>query len=325
MDKIFLIAVKEVKRRILSSIVIGIIFGLVSSFTSYQFMTVSPTLSLGISILVLNLALFLLGARIFSEEYTNKTLEYLLSLPIRDVEIVVGKYLGLFILVIPAVATDFIVSSYGVAEGGPPVFNFDYLTALTLYMLYSSSLMILVSSQFRRIPAIFIAYLGYSMILAIPSSFWLTINTLTSDPAPIFPIFLLILPFFTPLIIGVIEFVASKMPMIISQTIEAGGPGSIVIMFKYILGDHYFHILNIFLPIWHVSTITLKGSDFFNVAGYPFFYGFLSTFLTVCLMIYLTTLQVRDSKKRAFLLYLLASLAPTLPGFILPISRIDLR
>lgn len=321
MNRILLIAKKEVKRRLFLSLAIGITFGFASALAGLTFFGESTLISFGTSLLILNFALFLLGADIIAEERSKDTLSFLLTLPLRDIEIVLGKLLGLMMMIAPAILVNVILtSSRGIYLG----FNLDYFLSLSLYLLFSASILLFVSSQFQRLPAIFLVFLFYNIILNIPGAFWLSRTVITPEPAPLFPVFLIVFSFLTPLLFGIVEYISLKMPFLAPQILQAGGPGTMIIILKRLPEDLSFSIVNLFSPLWHSSLLLLKKSRFFDVFDLSTPVAVSSIILTVVIIVLLITYQLRRGTKRGLPLFLIVALLPTIFGLVAPPHKIDL-
>ncbi len=316
MNSILLIARKEVKRRFTSSLVIGIVFGTVSALIGSIFWNSVPMISFAISVLILNFALFLLGANIISEEKSKGTYSFLLTLPLRDIEIILGKLFGLMLIMAPAIFINILVITSLSFWRGEMAFNYNYLTALCLYLLSSASLLILASSQFQRLTSIFLTFISYQIILTIPGAYWLCRATPSLNSALIFPIILITFSFFTPLVFGISEFLSLKIPLMAPMILQTDGLGAILSIFQKLPKDPAFTLINLFSPLWNSSLLLLGGSDILQTHS---FVGPISIF-SIIFMVVITNLlasyQLRQRTIKVIPIFLLIALIPLAFGFI---------
>ena len=329
MNSISLIAKKEVKRKFFPSLVIGIIFGSLSALAGSIFWQRIPIISFGISVVVLNFTLFLLGANIISQEKSNDTLSFLLTLPLRDIEIILGKLIGLMIIISPAILINTIVINF-ISFGRDNldfIFNFgfnsnfshsiDYLFGIFLYLLFSASVLILSSSQLRRLPAIFMGFMFYHIVLAIPGTYWFLKINLISVNAFVFFTFLIIFSFFTPFVFGLSEIISQKMLLLAPLLLRMGGQETILTIFEKLPEDSAFYIINLFCPLWHSSILSLKSSEFFQISPFTTPISFFSIILTVVILNILASFQLRQKTQIIAAIYLSIALIPCAFGLFL--------
>lgn len=321
MNKILLIARKEFRRRFTLSLIVGAVFGVLSASLATALGGWSPLLSFGVSALTLNFALFLLGASIVAEERSRGTLPFLLTLPLRDIEIALGKLLGLAAIISPAIAVNFAVVSFALYGGSP---SLNYLLSLSLYLLFSASLLLMTSAQFQRLPAIFLAFIFYNFVLAFPGAYWLSEAVVTPEPAPVLPAFLLVFSFFTPIFFGAVEYISLKLESMAPQLVAAGGPGGIITILKELPGDSAFSQVNFFSPLWQSSMLRLQESGFFTSYPHAGAFAVVSILAAVCILCGLSALQLRKGKRVVFPLFLLFALSPALGGFFAPPQEIEI-
>jgi ABC-type transport system involved in multi-copper enzyme maturation permease subunit len=330
MSRVLLIARKEVKRRLLAAVVVGALLGAIPAIVTSIVAIGSQLVALGISIPFLAFALFLVGADIVAEERSKGTYPILLALPFRDSEIVLGKLLGLLVLIIPALlanlATLVLVTTKGRIPNLATLFRHidpAYILALILFLTFSASLLILVSAQFQRLPAIFLVYLFYNLLLALPSAASLSRAVATPEEAPIFPVFWPLFAFFTPLIYGVAELLFTRLPFILAQALQAGGPGAIIVIIRGLPGDLPFTLTSLFNPLWHTTLLLLQGSTYFPAHPATPLIGIAATLLLIGLLSHLAKLQLRERALKVFALFLLVALAPLTIGLVAPPRLID--
>jgi len=316
-NSILLIARKEVKRRLISSLAIGIVFGTASALAGGIFLNSVPTISFGISILILNFALFLLGANIISEEKSKGTYSFLLTLPLRNIEIILGKLFGLMLIMAPAIFINLLVITSLTFRRGEMSFNYNYVMALCLYLLFSASLLIFASSQFQRLPSIFLTFISYHIILAIPGAYWLCRATPLLNSAFIFPIILIIFSFFTPLVFGISEFLSLKIPLMAPMILEANGLGTIFSIFQELPENPAFTLINLFSPLWNSSLFLLLGSDTLKTHSFVGPISVLSIIFMVVITNLLSSYQLRQHTIKVIPLFLLIALIPFGFGFIM--------
>ena len=314
-DNILLIAKKEVKKRFFLSLVIGIIFGFVSALPGSFFWHRSQMISFGISILILNFALFLLGANIISEEKTEGTLSFLLTLPLKNIEIIFGKLLGLIVMMAPGLLINVLGIIFFSYNGRFIDFDFTYPFALFLYLLFSASLLILASCQVQRLPAIFLIFIFYNMTLAIPGAFWFSKTVSTSYPAFIFPIVIFIFSFFTPLFFGISEYLSSEITLLIPIIQQNGGGETIFSIFEKLPESLDFTIVNLFSPIWQSSLLMLESNEISNKHSFLKPISIFSTFFMVFMINILASFQLRQGVIKIVIIFLLISFIPLFFGY----------
>ncbi len=313
MYKILMVAKKEIRRRLVLSVVVGIVFGSVSAFAGSIFWRDVPLVSFGISALVLNFALFLLGADIISEERSNGTFDFLKTLPIRGIEIVVGKLLGLIVLITPALLVNTAVIN-SISQIGAVTTIYNQLFALFLYLLLSASILILASSQFQRLPLIFILFIFYQAALSVPGAYWATRTATSSASIIVFPIFLAIFSFLLPFVFGISEFLTESLPLLATFLIRDSGPGVILGFFETLPENPSFSAINILSPLWHSTMLSLQDSGVF-ATNHPV-WSVSSIMFTVVVVNLLTGLQLRRNTLTVIPIFLTIALTPIIFGFL---------
>lgn len=293
MNRVLLIAQKEIKRKIILSLVVGIIFGSICALAGSFFWNRAPIVSFGIGVLILNFALFLLGADIISEEKSKETFSFLLTLPLRDIEIVFGKLLGMMLMMAPVILINAIIITFTSYSEGDLGLIFYYSLSLSLYLLISASLLLLASSQFQRLPQIFLVFATYHIILAIPGAYFLSNTAPTYGSFYSFLVFLIIVAFLTPFVFGITELITMGLPVSAPLILQTNGPGEILTIFENLPEDPAFTLVNIFSPLWHSSLLFLQGSEFFNTHSFSGFISIFFIILMVAIINLLASLRLR--------------------------------
>ncbi|MDY6864638.1 MAG: hypothetical protein SVY15_01520 [Halobacteriota archaeon] len=315
MYKILMVAKKEVKRRFILSIVVGIVFGLISALVGSIFFRSVPIISFGISVLVLNFALFLIGAGIISEERSSGTFDFLRTLPIRGIEIVLGKLLGLMVLITPALLVNTVIIN-SISRTSEMTTVYSQLFALFLYLAISASILIFASSQFERLPMIFISFIFYLTALSVPGAYLAARAVAASGTIFVFPIFIAIFSFFLPFVFGINEFLSEGLPLLASILIRDTVPGVLLNVFETLPEDPSFVAINIFSPLWHYTMIGLLSSDMIESSQPVGFISVISAILTVVVINLLTSLQLRRGRSIVILIFLAIAMTPLIFGFI---------
>lgn len=313
MYKILMIAKKEVKRRLIISIVVGFLFGAISAIVGGIFIRSVPIISFGISALMLNFALFLIGASIVSEERSNGTFDFLMTLPIRSIEIVLGKLLGLVILITPGLLVNTAIIN-SISQTSLFTTIYSQFLALFLYLVISASILILASSQFERLPMIFIFFVVYHVALSVPGAYWAATTSTSSSPIIIFPIFIGLFSFFLPFVIGISEILSESLPLLATILIRESAPGTMINIFETMPEDPSFFAVNILSPLWHSTMLSLQGSGFF-ASNYPIWSASFIIIITAVVNL-LTSLQLRRERSIVILLFLAIAMLPLFFVFI---------
>jgi hypothetical protein len=103
---------------------------------------------------------------------------------------------------------------------------------------------------------------------------------------------------------------------LVSQVIQAGGPGAILIIFKKLPEDMTFGLINLFSPLWHSSLLYLQSSEFFKTYAFAGPLSIFSIILTVAIIIMLANFSV-ETKHQKNLFSLFNNRFAPLPFWIL--------
>lgn len=265
--KFLLIALKDWKHRLKGSIILGSILGLIPTFILGRIVEEGQTpisLVLGGSIFFIGFATLLLCGDLISDERTRGTMVFLLSQPIKDWEIVLGKHLALVLLMLPAILANSLATK--ILASTEISIGLLYFTCLLLFTFAGGGLLLFVSTQFKRLPAIFGMWCLYAILSSVPGALFASTYT-PQNWGPAFLVFILILPFFTPLIIGIAEYVKLYFPFLNLQTTN-GGPGAIFSILSEIIKNPFAFITNFLIPAWNSLILLLSGAAVaFNKPG----------------------------------------------------------
>jgi ABC-type transport system involved in multi-copper enzyme maturation permease subunit len=256
--KILLIGLKDWRHRLVSSVIIGGIMGFIPAMLLGQIVEEGQTpisLVFGGSTLSTGFAALILCGNFISDERSRGTLVFLLSQPIRDWEIAFGKLLAILLTMLPLIVVNSVtvksVASLDVST------SFIYFAVLFLYTFAGGGLLLFVSAQFKRLPVIFGMWCVYAILLSVPGAFFVSAYV-PENWTGAFLIFLLILPFLIPLLIGFVEYVLINFPFMMTGT-TSEGPGMLFSLLPNLLQKPVSVLPNFFVPSWN-STVLLLSS-----------------------------------------------------------------
>lgn len=150
-------------------LVVGIIFGLTIYFSSLQSYSTPPGVDLVIGTMATLLVWTLpaITMRLLANETRMGTIELLLTAPVRDYEVVVGKWLGAFLFILTVIAITFvypifmnIMTEPGIDQG---LIVTGYL-ALALFAALLVAIGVMISSMFDNQVATLVTTLGVFVV-----------------------------------------------------------------------------------------------------------------------------------------------------------------
>jgi ABC-type transport system involved in multi-copper enzyme maturation permease subunit len=257
--KILLIALKDWRHRLKASIILGSILGLVPALLLGQAVKEGQTpisLVLGGSTLSIGFATLILCGDLISDERNRGTMIFLLSQPIRDWEIAFGKHVALLLIMLPAIIVNSIATSFltsiNVATG------FLYFVCLMFFTFAGGGLLLFVSAQFKRLPAIFGMWCLYAILLSTPGAFYAS-SHVPESWGPAFLVFLITLPFLTPLFVGIVEYIKLYFPFLMTGMTNKG-PGAVFSLLLKIIENPAAFIPNFLIPAWNSTVLLLSGA-----------------------------------------------------------------
>jgi len=282
------IALKDFGHRLKGSVILGGILGLAPALLLGRIVEEGQTpasLIFGGSVLALGFATLLLCGDLIADERSRGTMLFLLSQPLHDWEIAFGKLFALLLIMAPAILVNsiavYIVASTGLLAA------LTYTLCLTLYILAGGGLLLFVSARFKRLPAIFGMWCAYAILLSLPGAFFAAGFVPAESWGPAFFTFLIILPFLTPLMIGIAEYAALHFPFLVAG---GKGPGAVFSLLPKMVEHPAAFLPNFFIPGWNSVVLLLGGtSDTFGNPGVVGWLGSGAALLAMSLLFGLLT------------------------------------
>jgi len=258
--KILLIALKDWRHRLKGSIILGSVLGLIPALLLGRTIEEGQTplsLIFGGSILSIGFATLILCGDLISDERTRGTLVFLLSQPVRNWEIAFGKHVALLLIMLPAILANTI--AVNVITSTSLSTSVLYFVCLLLFVFAGGGLLLFVSTQFKRLPAIFGMWCLYEILLSAPGAFFAS-TYVPQSWGPAFFVFLITLPFLTPLLIGIAEYLKLYFPFLMTSGTTKGGPGAIFSLLSEITRNPAAFIPNFLIPAWNSTVLLLSGA-----------------------------------------------------------------
>ncbi|MFQ6074224.1 MAG: ABC transporter permease [Candidatus Bathyarchaeia archaeon] len=255
--RLFILALKDWRYRLRSSIILGSILGFLPAMLLGRIVEEGQTpisLIFGGSSFAIGFGALILCGNFISDERSRGTLVFLLSQPIRDWEVAFGKLLALLLTMLPLIVVNSVTVTF---MASLDVFTgFLYFVVLFLYTFAGGGLLLFVSAQFKRLPAIFGMWCVYAILLSIPGAFFASAYV-PQNWGGAFLFFLIILPFLTPLIIGFVEYILISFPFMMSG-MNKEGPGMIFSLMPNLIKKPVAILPNFFVPSWNSTVILLS-------------------------------------------------------------------
>lgn len=250
---------KDWRHRLRSSVIVGGVLGFIPAMLLGRIVEEGQTpvsLVLGGSVFAIGFAALILCGDLVSDERTRGTMVFLLSQPVRDWEIAFGKHVALLFIMLPAVLVNSITAS--VIASIDVLTGFLYFVCLLLYTFAGGGLLLFVSAQFKRLPAIFGMWCLYAVLFSVPGAFFAS-TFVPQKMGTAFFVFLVILPFLTPLIVGLAEYLTLYLPFLVTG-MGNEGPGVVFTLLPRIAENPVAFIPNFFVPAWNSMTLLLSGA-----------------------------------------------------------------
>lgn len=259
--RILILMLKDWRHRLRSSVILGSLLGLIPALLLGRIVEEGQTsisLIFGGSVFAIGFTELILCGDFISDERSRGTMVFLLSQPIRDWEVAFGKLLALVLIMLPTIVVNSVAS--GILASIGVLTAFLYFWCLFLFVFASGGLLLFVSAQFKRLAAIFGMWCLYGVLLSIPGAFFASTLVPRESWGPAFFVFLIILPFLTPLIMGITEYLILYLPFLMTGTANEG-PGVILSLLPEIAKNPTALIPNFFIPSWNSTILLLSGAS----------------------------------------------------------------